>query len=97
MLRVNPYLQNPSSEGMYITWFTTENVDATVTITGKGLTGPLVLGSTVTFEPLLAYTTAEKSETITGLTNSWLINDNNYKHTVAKDITVSSLVVETMC
>lgn len=83
MLRVNPYLQNPSSEGMYITWFTTEDVDATVTITGKGLTSPLVLESTVTFEPLLAYTTAEKSETITGLTNSWLINDNNYKHTVA--------------
>ena len=83
--RVNPYLQNPSSDGIYVTWFTTEDVDATLTLTGPGLASPLVLDSTVTFQPLLTYTTAEQNQTITGVTESWLIDDNNYKHTVAVD------------
>ena len=83
--RVNPYLQNPSSDGIYVTWFTTEDVDATLTLTGTGLASPLVLDSTVTFQPLLTYTTAEQNQTIAGLTESWLIDDNNYKHTVAID------------
>jgi len=83
--RVNPYLQNPSSDGIYVTWFTTEDVDATLTLTGKGLASPLVLDSTVTFQPLLTYTTAEQNQTIAGLTESWLIDGNNYKHTVAID------------
>ncbi len=80
--RVNPYLQNPSSDGIYVTWFTTEDVDATLTVTGSGLDNPLVLNSTVTFQPLLSYTTAEQNQTIAGLTDSWLIDNNNYKHTV---------------
>ncbi|EFA68637.1 metallophosphoesterase [Cylindrospermopsis raciborskii] len=83
--RVNPYLQNPSSNGVSVTWFTTEDVDGTLTVTGPGLTSPLVLTSNPTFEPVLAYTTAEQNQTITGLANSWLIDNNNYKHRIDLD------------
>ncbi|CEJ44243.1 Putative acid phosphatase (Uncharacterized protei n) [Umezakia ovalisporum] len=81
--RVNPYLQNPSSEGVYVTWFTEENLAGTLTVTGPGLSTPLTLVSNPTFQPLLAYTTAEKNQNIPTLEpGSWLISDNNYKHTV---------------
>ncbi|MEN8446312.1 MAG: metallophosphoesterase, partial [Cyanobacteria bacterium J06555_13] len=35
--RVNPYLQQPSSDGMYFTWFSEENVTGTLTINGADL------------------------------------------------------------
>lgn len=80
--RVNPYLQQPSSDGMYFTWFTSEDVSGTLSVTGPGLDSPLTLTSTPTFEPLLAYTDAEKNQEIEGLeAGSWLLSDNNYKHT----------------
>jgi Ca2+-binding RTX toxin-like protein len=83
VFRVNPYLQNPSSDGVYITWFTEQDLSSSLTVTGPGLSQPLTLLSNTTFEPALAYTTAEKNQTITGLeSGSWLISDNNYKHTV---------------
>lgn len=79
--RVNPYLQNPSSEGIYLTWFTEQNVAGNVTVTGPGLSNPLTLVSSPTFQPLLIYTTAEKNQNISGQEpGSWLISDNNYKH-----------------
>ncbi|AHJ27048.1 metallophosphoesterase [Nodularia spumigena CS-584] len=79
--RVNPYLQNPSSEGIYLTWFTEQDVTGTVTVTGPGLNTPLTLVSNPAFQPLLVYTTAEKNQNISGLEpGSWLISDNNYKH-----------------
>jgi Calcineurin-like phosphoesterase len=81
--RVNPYLQQPSTDGMYFTWFTEQNQPGTLTITGSSLNTPLSFISAPSFESVLAYTTAEKSQTITGLTpGSWLLSDRNYKHTV---------------
>jgi Calcineurin-like phosphoesterase/Purple acid Phosphatase, N-terminal domain/RTX calcium-binding nonapeptide repeat (4 copies) len=81
--RVNPYLQNPSANGISVTWFTTKDVDATLTVTGPGLSKPLVLQSDATLAPVLAYTTAERNQSIAGITNSWLLDNNNYKHTIA--------------
>jgi Ca2+-binding RTX toxin-like protein len=81
--RINPYLQNPSSQGIYITWFTQQDIPGRLTITGPGLNNPLDLVSTPVFQPLLAYTTAEKNQNISGLEpGSWLISDNNYKHSI---------------
>ncbi|MEL6556003.1 MAG: metallophosphoesterase [Cyanobacteria bacterium J06621_11] len=83
MLRVNPFLQQPSSEGMYITWFTEENVPGELSITGPGLDAPLTFTTSPTLEPLLSYTNAELTQEIEGLEQgSWLLGDENYKHTV---------------
>mgnify|MGYP001793929004 FL=1 len=83
MLRVNPYLQQPSSDGMYITWFTEENIPGELSITGPGLDSPLTFTTTPTFESALSYTNAELNQEIDGLEQgSWLLGDENYKHTV---------------
>lgn len=81
--RVNPYLQQPSSDGIYVTWFTEDDTAGEVTITGPGLDTPLTLTSDPTFEPLLSYTNAEQNQEIDGLEQgSWLLGNENYKHTV---------------
>ncbi|MBE9059771.1 metallophosphoesterase [cf. Phormidesmis sp. LEGE 11477] len=83
MLRVNPYLQQPSSDGMYITWFTEENISGELSITGPGLDSPLTFVTSPTFEPILGYTDAELNQEIEGLEpGSWLLGNENYKHTV---------------
>ncbi len=79
--RVNPYLQNPTSDGMYFTWFSEANVAGALSITGPGLASPMVLTSSPTFEQLLSYTNAELNQTIAGLApGSWLKGSDNYKH-----------------
>lgn len=81
--RINPYLQQPGSDGMYFTWFTEEDVPGILSITGAGLSNPLTFTSTPAYQSVLAYTNAEKNQNITGLApGSWLLSDNNYKHTV---------------
>ncbi|MEM9808033.1 MAG: metallophosphoesterase, partial [Cyanobacteria bacterium P01_D01_bin.56] len=81
--RVNPYLQQPSADGMAFTWFAETNQPATLTLTGSTLSDPLVFNSTPSLEPLLAYTTAEQTQEIEGLDpGSWLLNNENYKYTV---------------
>ncbi|MBD2772372.1 metallophosphoesterase [Iningainema sp. BLCCT55] len=81
--RINPYLQQPSTDGMYFTWFTEQNVAGKLTITGPGLSNPLTFTTQPLFEPVLTYTSAEKNQNISGLTQgSWLKGDNNYKHTI---------------
>ncbi|MEL6902587.1 MAG: metallophosphoesterase [Cyanobacteria bacterium J06606_4] len=82
--RVNPYLQQPTAEGMAITWFTEENQAGTLTVTGPNLANPLTFESTPEFQPLLSYTTAEKNQEIEGLEpGSWLLSDRNYKHAIS--------------
>ncbi|MGF1495243.1 MAG: metallophosphoesterase [Elainellaceae cyanobacterium] len=81
--RVNPYLQQPSSNGMYITWFSETDASGDVSISGPGLDTPLTFSTEPTFEPLLSYTDAELNQEITGLEQgSWLLGNDNYKHTV---------------
>ncbi|NET73090.1 MAG: metallophosphoesterase [Sphaerospermopsis sp. SIO1G2] len=83
MFRINPYLQQPSSDGIYITWFTENNISSEVSITGPGLNSPLTFTTNPTFEPVLSYTDAELNQEIAGLEpGSWLLGDENYKHTV---------------
>lgn len=79
--RVNPYLQNPSSDGMSFTWFTTTDVASNLTIQGPG--GPYAYTSTPTLQPVLDYTTAELNQNIPGLPRgSWLLEGPSYKHFV---------------
>ena len=81
--RVNPYLQQPSSDGMYFTWFTDEALPGTLSISGPGLDSPLVFESAPSFEPVLTYTNAELAQEIGGLEpGSWLLDGENYKYTV---------------
>lgn len=81
--RINPYLQNPSSDGMYFTWFTASADAGSLAISGPGLASPIVLNSLPTLESTLAYTNAELNQSISGLDKgSWLIAGDNYKHTV---------------
>lgn len=80
--RTNPYLQNPSSDGMYFTWFTDADVGGTLEVTGPGLASPLRIESTPSYEPLLDYTAAERAQEIDGLEpGAWLLSDRSYKHT----------------
>jgi len=81
--RVNPYLQQPSSDGMYVTWFTEDETPGEVRITGPGLDTAQTFTSNPTFQPLLSYTNAEQNQEIDGLEQgSWLLGNENYKHTV---------------
>jgi hypothetical protein len=81
--RINPYLQNPSSDGMYFTWFSASAGAGSLSISGPGLPSPLVFNSPGSFESALGYTNAELAQNITGLSKgSWLVAGDNYKHTV---------------
>jgi hypothetical protein len=53
--RVLPYQQNPSLDGMLLTWFTISETPGELTVTGPGLDEPIVLASTPVLEPILDY------------------------------------------
>jgi 3',5'-cyclic AMP phosphodiesterase CpdA len=81
--RVQPYLQAPSSTGMTVTWFTTEPVAGTLTLIGPAPVKRRVYTTLPAFQPVLAYTAAEKVQSISGLPpGSWLLPDANHKHSV---------------
>lgn len=81
--RVEPYLQNPTSDGMTITWFTATPEATELTIHGPGLRGPRIYTTNPTHEPALDYTDAERRQQIPGLEQgSWLRGEANYKHSV---------------
>ncbi len=79
--RVLPYQQQPSSDGMLLTWFTEDDEGGNVIVSGGDLDEPLELASTPEIQELLTYTEAEIAEAeAQGLP---LLSDANYKHTVA--------------
>jgi 3',5'-cyclic AMP phosphodiesterase CpdA len=81
--RVQPYLQNPSSNGMTVTWFSESAEPGELVVQGPGLRGKATYRSEPTYEPDLDYTDAERGQQIDGLEQgSWLLGDANYKHTV---------------
>ena len=81
--RVNPYLQNPSGDGMTITWFTTTREPGELVVRGPGVRGGVTYTTSPTYEAILAYTDAELTQQIDGLEQgSWLREGGNYKHTV---------------
>lgn len=82
-LRVEPYLQNPSADGMTITWFSATPEPGTLRVRGPGLRGGSVHTTTPSFEPALDYTAAERAQQIPGLEQgSWLADGGNHKHQV---------------
>jgi hypothetical protein len=81
--RVEPYLQQPSANGMLITWFTESAEPGQLSIRGPGIGGTKVYNSTPVFQPALNYTDAERNQPIAGLDpGSWLLGERNYKHSV---------------
>jgi 3',5'-cyclic AMP phosphodiesterase CpdA len=84
--RVEPYLQNPSDEGVTITWFSEEPAPGRLTVRGPGAGSSAVHTSTPTYVEELDYTDAELAERIDGLPQgSWLRGPANYKHVVEVD------------
>lgn len=72
--RVLPYLQQPGSDSMQLTWFTPADQGGTLTVTGPGLAAPLVIGTTPTNQPQTAYTAAEIAQGYS------LFAGGNWKH-----------------
>ncbi|WP_240759028.1 purple acid phosphatase family protein, partial [Phytoactinopolyspora endophytica] len=81
--RVNPYLQNPASDAMTITWFTSTPDPGELVVRGPGLRGGAEYVTEPAHETALEYTEAELTQEIDGLEpGSWLHDGENYKHTV---------------
>lgn len=80
--RVNPYLQNPSSTAIDITWFTPAAQAGTLQVFELGSTTPLFSSASApALLSVLDYTQAERNQSIAGLPQgSWLLSDHNYKH-----------------
>ncbi|GGI03485.1 metallophosphoesterase family protein [Egicoccus halophilus] len=82
-LRVEPYLQNPSGDGMTVTWFSTSATPGELTVRGPGLGRGQVHRTTPQRQPALDYTEAERQQQIAGLPQgSWLHPGRNHKHAV---------------
>lgn len=78
--RVNPYLQQPTTDGMLVTWFTEADIAGEIVVSGGDLAAPLVWSSTPMYQPLLEYTQAELDQGASGL--DLFASSNNYKHSV---------------
>jgi 3',5'-cyclic AMP phosphodiesterase CpdA len=82
--RVLPYLMSPTTEGMTINWISFENVPGEITITGPGLTQPLVLGTTPVFQDVLTYVYNTENSPIVNQADGRVYFNNapavNYKH-----------------
>ncbi len=76
--RVAPYLQQPSSTSMLVTWFTPANQAGRITVRGPGLATALVIDTTPVNQPQTAYTPAELNQ---GATLGYpIIAGGNWKH-----------------
>jgi hypothetical protein len=81
--RVYPYLQNPSDDGMTLTWFTGTAEPGELLVRGPGLNGTARYPTEPVLQEALDYTDAELAQEIDGLpAGSWLHDGRNYKHTV---------------
>ncbi len=81
--RVQPYLQNPSSDGVTITWFSSDAVAGELTLQQRGQRATAVHATAPEPQPVLAYTSAELGQNIPGLTpGAWLLAGQPHKHQV---------------
>ncbi|ACQ82218.1 metallophosphoesterase [Beutenbergia cavernae DSM 12333] len=80
--RVNPYLQNPSSTSMSVTWFSTTDRPGLLRLRAvDGHPRTRVWRTTPEEQPVLEYTQAELDEEIAGLEpGSWLLDGGSFKH-----------------
>jgi hypothetical protein len=85
VFRILPYLQNPSADGIRITWFTDSEVPCTLEVWGGAI--PASAPRSLTVKPerqeQLGYTEIERNQTIPGLEQgSWLAAGPSYKATL---------------
>src|SRR5690625_4751189 len=84
--RVLPYLQQPGSEEMTISWVSEIDEPGTVRVLGPGLRGPADLTSEPVYLDLMQYTDAERHPDIPALEQgAWLRSNDSYGHTVTVD------------
>lgn len=77
--RVFPFLQSPSDSGMIVNWFTESNTPGTMTISGGGLTSPLMINSTP--EAIAVLQGYDDRERNNSTSNGYrLFADGNWKH-----------------
>ncbi|SDE58995.1 purple acid phosphatase family protein [Auraticoccus monumenti] len=80
--RVNPYLQNPTTTSMTVTWFSYDDAPGELVLDGPGHRGTRLVSDPEP-QPVLAYTELERQQEIPGLEQgSWLHEDGNVKHVV---------------
>jgi hypothetical protein len=80
--RVLPYLQDPSTSGVRLTWFTEDGEPGRLTVKGPGIGGKLTYDVGGELQPELSYTRAELDQEIPGLEQgSWLLGRDSFKHT----------------
>ncbi|WP_127571320.1 alpha/beta hydrolase-fold protein [Georgenia faecalis] len=81
--RVHPYLQNPTPDGMLVTWFASEPGEGVLRVTGGDLDEAIVRTSAGELQAHLAYTEANRAQEVPGLEpGSWLREGENYRHQV---------------
>jgi hypothetical protein len=76
--RVEPYLQQPSEDGMLVTWFTETDAPGRLEVFGRR--GRRAWTSAPAYQPLLEYTQAELAEGAAGL--PLFDSGSNFKHSV---------------
>ncbi|MGF1446419.1 MAG: 5'-nucleotidase C-terminal domain-containing protein, partial [Pikeienuella sp.] len=78
--RVLPYLQQPTEDGMLVTWFTENEAPGELVVSGGGLAEPLVFTSTPEYQSLLEYREPALEDAIE---NDYpILANTNYKHSV---------------
>lgn len=84
--RVMPYLQQPGSDSMTLSWVSQVDEPGTLTVTGPGLRGRTQVTSEPEYLDLMEYTEAELTQEIPALEQgSWLYSGHSYRHTVTLD------------
>ena len=78
--RVLPYQQQPAEDGMLFTWFTENDVQGQLVVTGGGLKTPLAFYSTPELAELLTYREPELNDAVSR--GYPILADDNYKHSV---------------
>lgn len=77
--RVEPYLQSPTSDGITVNWFTEEDIQGTLMLSGGDLTEPQEFSSTPELIEELTYSELELSE-ISDFPD--MFANSNYKHSI---------------
>jgi Calcineurin-like phosphoesterase len=81
--RIWPYLQQPASDGVLITWFSKTPAMGRLEVTGPGLDTAFIANTTAQLRAEMAYTAQERSQEIPGLPQgSWLLPGPAYQHAV---------------
>ena len=78
--RVLPYQQQPAEDGVLFTWFTENDVQGQLVVSGGDLTTPLTFYSAPELAELLTYREPELNDAVSR--GYPILGDENYKHSV---------------